>query len=95
MLGDKARVLDVRLSTKVLKIGLPAFAVRRIGKHEIKFLGRKGVGGQGGAVLHVIGLGSFAFEQQIRLANGIGFRVDFLPEKMDRYVLAALIGQIG
>lgn len=40
--GDKARVLDVVFAAQAFEVGLPAFAVGRVGEHEIKLPRREG-----------------------------------------------------
>ena len=62
VLDDKTRVGDVTLSTQALQIRLPAFAIGRVGEHEVKFLGGETIRRQGGAELDVLRLGPLAFE---------------------------------
>ncbi len=50
--------------------------------------------GEGGAVPHdVVGGLAFAFEQQVGLADGVGFGVDLLAEQVDGDLLAVLLGR--
>ena len=46
MLDEKARIAQVALATQTVEVALPALAIRRIGEHEIKFVGWKSVAGQ-------------------------------------------------
>ena len=46
-----------------------------------------------GSADNVVRRVSFSLEQQVGLADGIGFGIDFLPIEVDGYLFAALFGQ--
>ncbi len=48
MLDDETRILDPILAAHALEVALPAFAIRRIGKHEVKFHGGECIIGERG-----------------------------------------------
>jgi hypothetical protein len=80
----------VLLAAHALEVGLPALAVGRVGEHEVELHRREGVAGERGAVLHVLGGLAFALEQQVGLADGVGFGLDLLAEEVDGDFLAVL-----
>ena len=82
------------LAAHAFQVGLPALAVRRIREHEVELHGRKGVRREGRAELDVVGGGAFAFQQQVGLADGVGFGVDLLAEQMNGDVFAVFPGQL-
>ena len=93
---DEARVIEFLLAAHAVQIGLPTLAVGRVGDHEIEFAAAELVGGQGGFVRaadDVLGLRSFALQEQVGLADGVSFVADFLAEQVDGYFLAVLVGQ--
>ena len=77
-----------------LRIGFPTLTVGRIGQHEIELASGVAVKGKGRAVADMLRLCAVALEEQICLGDGIGFRVHFLPEKVDRHIFATFIGKI-
>ena len=93
---DEARVVEFLLAAHALQIGLPTLAVGWVGDHEIEFAAAELVGGQGGFVRaadDVLGLRTFALQEQVGLADGVGFVADLLAEQVDRDFLAVLLGQ--
>ena len=75
--GDtETGVDDVRTILDVLLLTGPAFAVRRIGQHEVKPLSGKFIGGQGGTDTDVFRV--VALDHHVRFTDGVGFVVDFL-----------------
>ena len=74
---------------------LPALAVGRIGEHEVKLPGWESVRGERGAILYVVRLAAFSFQDEVGLANGIGLRVDLLAVQIDGDLCAPLIGELG
>ena len=96
MLDDKARVLHALLSAHPLKIAFPALAVRRIGEHEIKLAGWKGVVRERRvlrAADDVVGLVAFTLEEQVRLADRVGLGVDLLAVKMGGNLLRMILAE--
>ena len=89
----EARVAHAVLATHRFEVLLPALAVRRIGKHEVEFLGRERVVRERGpfrATDDVVGALPFAFQQHVRLADGVGLGVDLLAVEQALDLLAAL-----
>ena len=69
------------LAAHRLEVLLPALPVRRIGEHEVELLRREGVVRERGpfrAADDVVGALALAFEQHVRLADGVGLGVDLL-----------------
>ncbi len=91
---DEAWVLDAGLAAHALQVAFPALAVGRIGEHEVEFAGRKGVGGESGAVLHVVGLDALSLQNEVGLADGVGLRIHLLAVEVDGYLLATLSGKL-
>ena len=91
---DEARVPDARLAAHALQVALPGLAVGRIGEHEVELAGGEGVGGERGAVLHVVGFHALALEDEVGLADGVGFGVDLLAVEVDRNLLAVFGGEL-
>ena len=93
MFDYKALIPHVLLTAHSLQVTLPAFAVRRIGEHEVELAGREGVVGERGvlrATHDVVSRLAFPLQQQVGLADSIGLGVDLLTEKMCGDVLAVL-----
>lgn len=90
--------LETRIAHPVLaahrfKVLLPALPVRRVGEHEVEFLCRKSVVRKRGpfrAADNMAGALALAFEEHVRLADGVGLRVDFLAIELALDLLAAL-----
>ena len=93
VLGDKARVLDVALAAQTLQIGLPAFAIGRIGEHEVELLRREGIAGERGTILDVVDFSPFALQQQVGLGNGIGLGLNLLAVKVDLHSFLIMLCQ--
>ena len=96
VVDDEAGIVHVLFAAHAFKVGLPAFAVGRVGEHEIKIHCRPSIVGEGGvlgAAYYVVGVFAFAFEQQIGDADGVGFLIDLLAEEMDGDIFVALGGQ--
>ena len=94
---DEALVIEFLLAAHALQIGLPTLAVGRVGDHEIKFARTELVSGQSGLISatdDVLGLLAFALQEQIGLADGVGFVANFLPEQVDGDFLAMLPGKL-
>ena len=86
VIDDEARVAEPLFTAHAVEIGLPTLAVRRIGEHEVELARRKLVSRQCGLVRaadEVFRLIAFALEQQVGLADGVGFGVDLLPEQVN------------
>ena len=77
-----------------LEVDLPALAVGGIREHEIELAGWESVGGEGGAVLDVVGLDALALEDEVGLADGVGLGVDLLAVEVDRRRPAPLGGEL-
>ena len=93
VLDQKTRVAHVLLAAHAFEIGLPAFAVGWIRQHEVELPGRKGVVGERGmlrAAHNVVGGFALALEQQVRLADRKGLRVDLLAVQVRGNLLVAL-----
>ena len=93
VLDHEARIAHAGLAAHALLVALPAFAVGRVGQHEIEFARREGVVRQRRPLRpadDVVGLLAFALEQQIGLGDGVGLAVDLLPEEMGGDLLAVL-----
>ena len=90
---EKAGVAQFVLAAHAVEVGLPTLAVGRIGEHEVELARRKGVLGERGAELEVFRLFSFALQQQVGLADGVGFRLTLLAEQVDGDILAVLPGE--
>jgi len=95
VLDDETRVAHLAFAAHAFKVGLPALPVGRIGKHEMKGCRGESIAGKGGAEADVVRLFPLAFEEQIGLADGVGFGVDLLPEKMDGDFFAPPGGEVG
>ncbi len=96
MADDEARVVEFLLAAHAREVGLPTLAVGRVGDHEVEFARTELVGGQGGFVRatdDVLGLRTCALQEQVGLADGVGFIVDLLAEQVDGHLLAVLLGQ--
>ena len=77
----EARVAHAVLAAHRLEVLLPALPVGRIGEHEVELLGGEGVVRERGpfrAADDVVGALAFAFEQHVRLADGVSLGVDLL-----------------
>ena len=66
----------------------PAFAVGRVGEHEVEATGGEFIGGQGGADLDVLRV--VALDHHVGFADGIGFVVDFLAVEVDIPVVGGI-----
>ena len=93
MFHHEAGIPHARLAPHPLEVALPALAVRRVGKHEIKLAPGECVPGQRGAVLDVVRLGALPLQNQVSLADGVRLRVDLLAVKMNRNLLALVAGE--
>ena len=80
-IDPKARVDDVLAILDVPEFAAPAFAVGRVGQHEVEALAREFVGRQRGADLDVLGV--VALDHHVGFADGVGLVVDFLAVKID------------
>ena len=76
----------------LLFVGLPRLAVWRIGDHIAKRLVGKGIVGNGIPQMHSVRINTF--DNQIRLADGVCFRVDFRTRELDSRTPHANIQQI-
>ena len=77
----KPVILDAALASHPFLIALPTLAVGRVAEHEVELARRKGVAGQRRMLRpadDVVGSIPFALEQQVGLADGVGFGVDLL-----------------
>ena len=93
MVDGEAGVVHVLLAAHAFQVGLPAFAVGRIGEHEVELHLGPGIVGEGGmlgAADYGVGRFAFAFEQQVGDADGVGFLIDLLAVEMDGDIFAAL-----
>ncbi len=94
VLDDEARIFDVLVATVAahsVEVALPAFAVRRIGEHEVEGARANLVvreRREGGTADDVIRRVTVAFEQQVSFADGVRFSVDFLAVKVRGDLLA-------
>jgi hypothetical protein len=93
---DEARVVESLLAAHALQIGLPTLAVGRVGDHEVE-LALNGTGRRTAWIClrrrRCSRLAAFALQQQVGLADGVGFVADFLPEQVDGDFLAVVVGQ--
>ena len=97
MLDHEAWVAHVLLSAHVLKVGLPALAVGRVGEHEVELAGREGVAGERRVLRpahDVVGGLALALEEEVGLADGVGLGVDLLAVEVGGDLLAALGGEL-
>ena len=94
VLHDEALVFDPGPAAHTLHVALPAFAVGGIGEHEVELMGTEGVGGEGGAILYVVGFAALALEDEIGLTDSVSLWVHFLAVQMDGDLLALLAGKL-
>ena len=93
MIDQETRVAHILLATHACQVTFPALAVGWIGKHEVELVGRKSVVGERRVLRSahdVVGRRAFTFQQQVGLADGVGFGVDLLAIKMCGNLLATL-----
>ena len=86
MADNETRVVEFLLAAHALQIGLPTLAVGRVGDHEVEFAAPELVVGQGGFVCatdNVLGLRAFPLQEQVGLANSVGFVADLLAKQVD------------
>src|ERR1017187_8634795 len=77
----EARISHSVLAAHRLEVFLPALPVWRVGEHEVELPGRESVvreRGQFRAADDMVGALAFAFEQHVRLADGVGLGIDLL-----------------
>src|ERR1700730_6606750 len=90
-MGDfEARVPHLVFATHGFEVFLPTLAVGWIGEHEGELLRREGIVGKGrvlAAADDMVGVIAFTLEEHVRLANGVGFGVDFLTVQVSAYLL--------
>jgi hypothetical protein len=89
----EARVAHPILPAHRFKVLLPALPVRRVGEHKIELLSGEGVVRKRGpfrAADNVVGALTLAFEQHVRLADGVGLGVNLLAVKQTLDLLVAL-----
>src|SRR5690625_1028674 len=91
-LNLKARIDDVPAVLDVFDLAAPAFAVGRIGQHEVEAPVFKFVGGQGGADADVFG--AVALDHHVGFADGVGLVVDFLAEQIHVAAGGNAVGRI-
>ena len=60
----------------------------------VELTGREGIGGEGGAKLHVVSLDAFSLQDEVSLADGVGLGIDLLAVQVDGHLLALLGGQL-
>ena len=89
----EAGVKDILFAAHLLGVSFPTLAVRRIGKHKVELAGGMLIERKRGAKTDVLCLITVALQEHVGSANRIGFRIDFLPEEMDGYILATSTGQ--
>ena len=97
MLDDEARVFEVLLAAHAFEVALPAFAVGRIGEHEVELAGAEGVVGERGMLRttdDVVRRVAVALEQEVGFADGVGLGVDLLAVEMRGDLLAVLLGDL-
>ena len=59
------------------------YAVWRIGESEVELAGWEGIGGGGGAALHVVSVAAFSLEYENGLADLLGLRAHLVGVEMD------------
>ena len=94
MMHSETRIGQVLLAAHTVKICFPAFAVWRVGKHEVELHRREGVEGERGTVFDILCGLTFSFQQQVCFADGVSFGIDLLPEEMDRDFLAMFTSKL-
>ena len=97
MRDDEARIAEILLAAHAFEVALPAFAVGRIGEHEVELAGAEGVVGQGGilrAADDVVRGIAVALQQEVSLADGVGLTVDFLSVEVGRDLLSVRLGDL-
>jgi len=80
----KPSVGILRFAGHKLLLALPGYAEGRIGDHIIELLAGEPVFAQRGAELDVIGV--LARYKEVRFADGIGLRIEFLSVNLDIYL---------
>ena len=80
----EARVYDVAILLDVLLLAAPAFAVGRIGKHEIEGFSAERVRAEGTAVFDVFGV--ITLNYHVTFTNGISLVVDLLAIEVHGFV---------
>ena len=98
MLDHEAGIAHAGLAAHALLIALPAFAVGRIGKHEVELhRGERVVRKRGvfRAADDVVGILAFAFQQHVGFADGIGLGIDFLAVKVRDDLLLVSVGLLA
>ena len=96
MRHDEAGVVEPGFAPHPFQIGFPAFAIGRIGEHEVELTVAELVSRQRRLVCsahNVLGLRPLPLQQEVGLAHGVGFIVDLLPKQVNRNLLAARLGQ--
>ena len=91
-IGIKAGIQNLLFTAHLFGVNFPAFPVGRIGQHKIELSCGVSVQGKRRAIADMIRLFPIAFEQHIRLADRICFRVHFLSKQMNRHILSILLG---
>ena len=94
----EARVAHPVLAAHGFEVFLPALAVGRVGEHEVELLRREGIVRQRGplrAADDVVRILALALEQHVRLADGVGLRVDLLAVELALHLLSVLRGERG
>ena len=94
VLHNETWVQDTAAPTHAFLIGLPAFAVGRVGQHEVELVRREAIVSQGGPIVNVVGRRALALQDQVGLADGVGLRVHLLAVEVNGRTLAALAGQV-
>ena len=92
-IGIEAAVEDIFFTAHLFSINFPALAVRRITQHKIKLPCGVAVNRKCRTVSYMLGLVAVALEQHIRLTDGVGFRLELLPEQMNRNLFTSSSSQ--